>query len=999
MRRSRRCAGTNPYDRTVAATPIVIVVTAAREAQALVYEALLRERETCGDLPDGAQWLVVRDPGGIRIGSGAATVQALCAVRSLVARRTREEIGALLAGRRTFILHAGGDSRRVPIFAAYGKAFAPLPSLRRSGAPAALFDRILEDLLLLPESPEGDVIVASGDALVGASRFGGPRLRLDRAPFVGFAQSGSVERGARHGVYGVDRSGMLAAFLQKPSADVARATGVVRRDGTLLVDTGIVRASPEAAERLVEGFGVDPGSGRAKRDGLFGLALRGRSIDLYDEVLRALVPTTTERAYLGDAGGPLRAALAALRRSLRGAPCAVASIEGDGFLHFGTTAECVRLLLHEDRALREFGCAYEAQGALRTIGSSGVRGRVSPKRRAACIACTAIDGVFGGDNLVVGAVGPARIVLPRGWSLAFLPIGRSAWAGVLVHAMDDGKTPFADGGTIGGLAPAAWCARHGLDAAILGSATSWWDAPLWRVLPGQRIERWMLSGGRAAREWRSTSRMSFAELLARVNPERLVALERGARHRECAIDAARPLVRSSDAGIDLFASAATTRAERDALVAALRGVEGDPALQARALAIAARLDATRRPRSAALLRRQALVAVGAAAEEDDVRAPASTRFRLRADETVWTSAPARIDLAGGWSDTPPICQDLGGAVVNMAIDLDGRPPIHAIVKRIDAPRIELHSVDLGRSAVIRSTRELLRHHDPRDWTALPKAALVLAGIVPPVDRRGRSDSLARRLDALGGGLSVSILAAVPKGSGLGTSSILGATLLACLDRVLARTSAPAELVARTSLLEQRMATRGGWQDQIGGCFPGFKLATTEPGAVQRPRVEAVEPPAGFLDELRGRSVLIYSGLRRMARDILERVVERHLVRERGMRAIVDALKANAFAMRDAIRAGDLDAMVRELDRSRRLKAAIDPASTTSELEAMVASLGRDVAAWIMPGAGGGGFFFVIARSHSGAERIRAHVARRPPHPASRVVDWALAERGVRAGSV
>lgn len=36
---------------------------------------------------------------------------------------------------------------------------------------------------------------------------------------------------------------------------------------------------------------------------------------------------------------------------------------------------------------------------------------------------------------------------------------------------------------------------------------------------------------------------------------------------------------------------------------------------------------------------------------------------------VWVEAlsPARIDLAGGWTDTPPICYEQGGAVLNIAI--------------------------------------------------------------------------------------------------------------------------------------------------------------------------------------------------------------------------------------------------------------------------------------------------------------------------------------------
>ena len=39
------------------------------------------------------------------------------------------------------------------------------------------------------------------------------------------------------------------------------------------------------------------------------------------------------------------------------------------------------------------------------------------------------------------------------------------------------------------------------------------------------------------------------------------------------------------------------------------------------------------------------------------------------DTIVVANAPVRIDLAGGWSDTPPICYETAGAVsiLNMLI--------------------------------------------------------------------------------------------------------------------------------------------------------------------------------------------------------------------------------------------------------------------------------------------------------------------------------------------
>src|SRR5207248_9355084 len=64
---------------------------------------------------------------------------------------------------------------------------------------------------------------------------------------------------------------------------------------------------------------------------------------------------------------------------------------------------------------------------------------------------------------------------------------------------------------------------------------------------------------------------------------------------------------------------------------------------------------------------------------------------------ILATAPVRLDLAGGWSDTPPYCFEHGGHVINVAIDLDGRPPVRAIVRTLREPKLILESHDLGRS--------------------------------------------------------------------------------------------------------------------------------------------------------------------------------------------------------------------------------------------------------------------------------------------------------------
>src|SRR5207249_12240827 len=48
------------------------------------------------------------------------------------------------------------------------------------------------------------------------------------------------------------------------------------------------------------------------------------------------------------------------------------------------------------------------------------------------------------------------------------------------------------------------------------------------------------------------------------------------------------------------------------------------------------------------------------------------------DQAVWVTAPARIDFAGGWSDTPPICLERGGAVLNAAVTLNQQYPVQVV---------------------------------------------------------------------------------------------------------------------------------------------------------------------------------------------------------------------------------------------------------------------------------------------------------------------------------
>ena len=55
---------------------------------------------------------------------------------------------------------------------------------------------------------------------------------------------------------------------------------------------------------------------------------------------------------------------------------------------------------------------------------------------------------------------------------------------------------------------------------------------------------------------------------------------------------------------------------------------------------------------------------------------------LESGAWIEVECPARLELAGGWSDTPPICYEMGGSVVNIGILVDGKVSTHWLVSHM-----------------------------------------------------------------------------------------------------------------------------------------------------------------------------------------------------------------------------------------------------------------------------------------------------------------------------
>jgi fucokinase len=353
---------------------------------------------------------------------------------------------------------------------------------------------------------------------------------------------------------------------------------------------------------------------------------------------------------------------------------------------------------------------------------------------------------------------------------------------------------------------------------------------------------------------------------------------------------------------------------------------------------------------------------------------------------IEATAPVRLDLAGGWSDTPPYCYEHGGQVVNLAINLHNQPPVRAMVRTIHEPLLILESHDLGTHIELKTLESLQTERGVHDPFALHKVALDMVGLVPrPGSKRGDIQSYLKKL---GAGLIVSTECRVPKGSGLGTSSILAATLLAALQELCPRPTSEIQepniphLLNQTLLLEQRLSTGGGWQDQVGGIVGGLKSTTTAPGIPQAPIVEQLPLTDELYDALQQRLVVYYSGQQRLARDILRRVMGRYLAREPAILMLMEELKRSAAALRLALVKGNWPAAGREIARYWELKKQLYPGSTTPTIDVLFLELREHFLAAGLAGAGGGGFAYFFCKDARQAGRLCERLTAQSSRPGS-----------------
>jgi fucokinase len=833
-------------------------------------------------------------------------------------------------------------------------------------------------------------VVGAGDVLL---TFDADSVDWTRPGVSGIAMLQPVEAATRHGVYIADEQGRVYAFLQKPSVSELQAAGGLLPGDQAALDAGLLCFSPQSAARLTqltEKSILDPGNA-------------GLSIGLYEHVTKALTGQ-----WKPEPSDP--PALHALADALKGVPFGCSMVAGD-FIHVGTTTVFRELLTGET----EFSRLYAAQQRLGVTRQVGLR-----------TAGVVIDSVLaqGGDlgsatvvlecnlaGLVHASSGavlhgldgiPGLVEVPENTVVHQVPIhmpdGRRGVV-IRVYGVEDDPKVAVTGGT------ATWCGRRileelrnlGMEPAEVWPDLSEPEWTLWnaRLFPIARIEeawdctRWFLRlpGAYSVERWRLQERLSLAT---------------SAQWADSAALAAAHARRLKAQWRNLSLSLAAAGADVRPLLAHAPGI-GPLAETAGALRAQAAALETSAPTEAASRHYTAGLFFGQAGLAQETRESHLAAFQLveRAvkagghgqvwrttpwrHEEVIVEGPARIDLGGGWSDTPPFCLDWGGTVLNVGVLLNGSYPIRTVIRRLREPVVRCYAGEETGVAEYRTREEILEPAGPGDPFAIPRTALQMAGLFE------RQEPLAEVLARLGGGIEINTAVDLPMGSGLGTSSILAATTLCALAEMMGIGLDQQALSDYVMRLEQLMTTGGGWQDQAGGIFPGAKLLVSGPGLHQRLRVQPVAWNAAREAEFERLIVLFYTGIRRVARDLLQQVVGSYLARETACVQVLHSIKTLAQEMSYAMQEGDWDHLGDLLNRHWEMNKVLDPNTTNAPINVLLDAVRPFTRGIKLAGAGGGGFLILLARDES-VDELRQFLQK---SAGGALYDWRIAREGLR----
>lgn len=943
-----------------------IILTASNELQAEGFRAQLEERRSAGFLPSRTHFAVIPDPDGKRVGSGGATLGVIRYIAEVTGRTDFSKL-------RILVIHSGGDSKRVPQYSALGKLFSPVPHELSNGRTSTLFDEFMITMSSVPSRiPEG-MLLLSGDVLLLFNP-----LQIDRsgngASVISFKESAQI--GKNHGVFLRGEDGNVRRFLHKQTVESLQAHGAVNERGTVDIDTGAVVFSAEMLRSL---YSLISENGVYSEERFRHYVNEKVRLSLYGDFLYPLATDSTLEDFYkekpeGEYCDELTAARTDVWNVLRPYRVKLLRLAPAKFIHFGTTGEIMHLMAEGIEDYAVFGWNRKTGSSIKneTAGYNSILSTRATIGKNCYLEVSFVHShAVVGDNVLLSYVDIHNETIPSNVVLHGLKQRDGQFVVRIYGVNDNPKATPEDGGTFLGSDLQTFVQQNGIDPSEVwdGESHTLWTANLYPACDtiqgavAAALNVYDLAHGCGdVAAWRAAVRKSLCSGFQDADPEALIAWDK--RMLELVrMDRLAKLIRSGEPaskGKEILLANSLTKIQEEWLESQLKAADFGEQMRLHyyiGVALGGKEGEAHISKCFKIIQKTILDSSMNDLCYNDI-------CRIVADKHV-VKLPLRVNWGGGWSDTPPYCNEHGGTVLNAAVLLNGKLPVEVSMERIDERKIVFDSRDMDVHGEFDSIEPLQRSGDPYDSFALQKACLLACGIIPK-----RGGDLKQILGRLGGGFIMrSEVSGVPKGSGLGTSSILSAACVKAVFEFMGIEHTEDDLYSHVLCMEQIMSTGGGWQDQVGGVTNGIKYITTEPGMEQQIKVTHVEIAKKTREELNSRFALIYTGQRRLARNLLRDVVGRYVGNEPESLYALNEIQRTAALMRFELERGHVDDFAKLLDYHWDLSQKVDKGSTNTLIDQIFNSIEDMIDGRLVCGAGGGGFLQVILKKGVSKENV------------------------------
>ena len=935
-----------------------VAITASNDFQAKGYEHQIQQRIEF--LPKRTKFITVPDEGNQRVGSGGATLSVL---------RKIKQLEGTFSGLRILVIHSGGDSKRIPQYSALGKLFSPVPRVLPDGRSSTLFDEIIISMSSVATRIQEGMVLLSGDVLL---LFNPLKIDFSLSDVGCLTFKIQPEIGKNHGVFISGKNGYVIKCLQKRSVEVLKASGAVDENGFVDIDTGAIIFSCKYMDVLYSLIDTDE-----KYLNIVNSKVR---LSLYIEFLFPLGLQSTLELFLKEKPeGEMCDELIEVRKKIwdlikeNNFKLKQIKLSPSAMIHFGSIQEIMTLMNTGMDDYRDIGWNNIINSSSDKISS--YNSILTPGCRVGENSYVELSYVHRkakvGKNSLLSFVEVNDVTIPEDVVLHGLKQNNGKIVCRIFGIHDNPKENKLFGKNINelpfGLDGNLWEAKLYPECdtmkEAIDNALNIYNTSMNFVTPGY------------VDEWKKYTKKSLSSGFNDADPESLIEWWNKMTDLVKCGKVERLIYEKKNVENvkGLFDTNKLNNDQQSWLKAKLDRSDFSEKIRLLYYMGVAIGDDN--------LINQSFSEVKNSVIEQNLRDKKyDTSLRIIKNKHK-VSLPLRVNFAGGWTDTPPYCIENGGKILNCPILLDGSRPVEVCIEKIKEKKIILESKDLDEKCEYTNIEDIQDVDDPFEPFSLQKAALLICGIIP---RNG--GNLDEILERLGSGFVIhSEIVDTPKGSGLGNTSILAAACTKAILEFFGIKFTENDLFNDVLAIEQIMGTGGGWQDQVGGVSKGINLVTSEKGIKQNIVKRRLNISDNTMKQLKERFCLIYTGERRLQRNLLKDVVKRYIGNVGDNIRALDKIKGLADEMAYALESDNINLFASLLNCHLQYSKMIDSGATNGLIDKIFEIIDDMIDGKMVCGAGGGGFLQVILKKNVTKEML--HNKLRGIFPDSEIDVW------------